>query len=67
MKECNFAVEACWGLPMHYDNWFEYMMALSSSIFDQTKRYIGATTIKRLFGYINDNRFLCLRQTPEAI
>ena len=29
---------------------------LSSSIFDETKRYMGVTTIKRLFGYIKDSR-----------
>lgn len=29
---------------------------LSSSIFEETKRYIGVTTIKRLFGYIDDSR-----------
>ena len=29
---------------------------LSSSIFEETKRSIGVTTIKRLLGYIDDNR-----------
>lgn len=29
---------------------------LSSSIFEETKRSIGITTIKRLLGYIDDNR-----------
>lgn len=29
---------------------------LSSYIFEETKRYIGTTTLKRLFGYINDSR-----------
>lgn len=25
MKKCNFAIEACLGIPIHYDNWYEHM------------------------------------------
>ena len=25
MKKCNFAIEACLGIPYNYDNWYEYL------------------------------------------
>lgn len=36
MKECNFAVEACFGIPIHYENWYKHMsVCLSDEQFDR--------------------------------
>ena len=37
MKECNFAVEACYGIPIHYDNWYEHLTVMLSD--EQFERY----------------------------
>ena len=37
MKECNFAVEACFGIPIHYENWYEHMSVCLSD--EQFERY----------------------------
>lgn len=36
MKKCNFAIEACLGIPYNYDNWYEYLeVELTDEQFDR--------------------------------
>ena len=36
MKNCNFAIEACWGIPIYYENWYEHMeVELTDEQFDR--------------------------------
>lgn len=36
MKKCNFPIEACFGMPMIYDNWFERLcIELTDEQFDR--------------------------------
>lgn len=45
MKECNFAVEACLGIPIHYENWYEHMSVCLSD--EQFERYCNQLKIWR--------------------
>lgn len=37
MKECNFEIEAFFGVPIAYDNWYEHMIVILSD--EQFERY----------------------------
>ena len=43
MISCNFALEACYGIPIHYDNWYEHITVDLTE--EQFERY--CKTLKR--------------------